>query len=124
MVRSGRRKANRTEAKKKEEEDGKCDEAKKARTSAVDSRQSSSVPARVDFPRRFFLGCCHEKLLNEAARLALPERKVETLQWVKERHTGFHFLSAAPRYTPREHLPCLSFFFFLRASLAFSRGYR
>lgn len=46
------------------------------------------VAERVDFPRRvdFSLGRRREKLLNEAARLALPERKVETLQWVKERH--------------------------------------
>ena len=80
------------------------------REESVFSKAESTVAEWVDFPRRFFPGPCHEKLLNEAARLALPERKVETLQWVKERRRLSLPLRNAS--TPREHLPCLSFFFF------------
>lgn len=72
------------------------------------SRFSSTI-----FPRH------GEKLLNEAARLALPERKVETLQWVKERHRLSLPLRSAALY-PSRTPPMPLFFFFHRASLAFS----
>lgn len=82
--------------------------------------QASTVAEWVDFPRRFFPGRCHEKLLNEAARLALPERKVETLQWVKERRRLSLPLRNAALY-PSRTPPMPLFFFFLSfdASSAF-----
>lgn len=81
--------------------------------------QASTVAEWVDFPRRFFPGRCHEKLLNEAARLALPERKVETLQWVKERRRLSLPLRNAALYPSRTPpMPLFFFFPFLRRFLS------
>lgn len=65
---------------------------------------------RCHFPRRIFRVRCREKLLNEAAP---HERKVETLQWVKERRRLSLPLdvSSSRERPPPESRPFFSFSF-------------